>query len=76
MEDHCRPVLLSSKPKLKPSLFARISQGAFSPTLLLVRTEVVHTVQSPPLQVGSCQVCRSMKGKGDRGLGEIGESEC
>eukprot|EP00962_Isochrysis_galbana_P004188 scaffold1156_cov131-Isochrysis_galbana.AAC.4 len=25
---------------------------------------------------GSCQVCRSMKGEGDRGLGEIGESEC
>eukprot|EP00962_Isochrysis_galbana_P029248 scaffold9334_cov122-Isochrysis_galbana.AAC.2 len=30
----------------------------------------------PPLQAGSCQVCRSMKGEGDRGLGEIGESEC
>eukprot|EP00962_Isochrysis_galbana_P005622 scaffold1515_cov119-Isochrysis_galbana.AAC.3 len=29
-----------------------------------------------PLQAGSCQVCRSMKGEGDRGLGEIGESEC
>eukprot|EP00962_Isochrysis_galbana_P020918 scaffold6140_cov114-Isochrysis_galbana.AAC.4 len=42
----------------------------------IVRTEVVHTVQSPPLQAGSCHVCRSMKGEGDRGLGEIGESEC
>eukprot|EP00962_Isochrysis_galbana_P037711 scaffold13249_cov118-Isochrysis_galbana.AAC.3 len=42
----------------------------------IVRTEVVHTVQSPPLQAGSCQVCRSTKGEGDRGLGEIGESEC
>eukprot|EP00962_Isochrysis_galbana_P035544 scaffold12191_cov126-Isochrysis_galbana.AAC.5 len=30
----------------------------------------------PPLQAGSCQMCRSMKGEGDRGLGEIGESEC
>eukprot|EP00962_Isochrysis_galbana_P019674 scaffold5726_cov116-Isochrysis_galbana.AAC.5 len=39
-------------------------------------TEVVHTVQSPPLQAGSCQGCRSLKGEGDRGLGEIGESEC
>eukprot|EP00962_Isochrysis_galbana_P041196 scaffold15055_cov121-Isochrysis_galbana.AAC.4 len=35
-----------------------------------------HTVQSPPLQAGSCQVCRSMKGEGDRELGEIRESEC
>eukprot|EP00962_Isochrysis_galbana_P052084 scaffold23450_cov135-Isochrysis_galbana.AAC.2 len=30
----------------------------------------------PPLQAGSCHACRSMKGGGDRGLGEIGESEC
>eukprot|EP00962_Isochrysis_galbana_P002876 scaffold794_cov113-Isochrysis_galbana.AAC.2 len=52
--------------------------GSDSPlsTHPIVRTEVVHTVQSPPLQAGSCQVCRSMKGEGDRGLGEIGESEC
>eukprot|EP00962_Isochrysis_galbana_P003838 scaffold1072_cov118-Isochrysis_galbana.AAC.9 len=35
-----------------------------------------HPAQSPPLQAGSCQLCRSMKGEGDRGLGEIGESEC
>eukprot|EP00962_Isochrysis_galbana_P013193 scaffold3766_cov124-Isochrysis_galbana.AAC.1 len=28
-----------------------------------------------PLQAGSCHQCRSLKGEGDRGLGEIGESE-
>eukprot|EP00962_Isochrysis_galbana_P029140 scaffold9287_cov126-Isochrysis_galbana.AAC.4 len=33
----------------------------------------MHTVQSPPLQAGSCHECRSMKGGGDRGSGEIGE---
>eukprot|EP00962_Isochrysis_galbana_P036382 scaffold12569_cov181-Isochrysis_galbana.AAC.2 len=40
------------------------SSASSSPTIW---TEVVHTVQSPPLQAGSCQVCRTMKGEGDRG---------
>eukprot|EP00962_Isochrysis_galbana_P028480 scaffold9001_cov127-Isochrysis_galbana.AAC.4 len=37
-------------------------------TMGLLHPHLVHTVQSPPLQAGSCQVCRSMKGEGDRGL--------
>eukprot|EP00962_Isochrysis_galbana_P038221 scaffold13535_cov114-Isochrysis_galbana.AAC.7 len=61
-----------------PPLSLRDLYGGGTPlsTHPIVRTEVVHTVQPPPLQACSCHQCRSMKGEGDRGLGEIGESEC
>eukprot|EP00962_Isochrysis_galbana_P011799 scaffold3334_cov139-Isochrysis_galbana.AAC.6 len=45
----------------------------------LARNGAQCTQSNPPpfrLQAGSCQVCRSTEGEGDRGLGEIGESEC
>eukprot|EP00962_Isochrysis_galbana_P028003 scaffold8828_cov129-Isochrysis_galbana.AAC.5 len=57
---------LSCAPHRRPPVVCRRASA----------TEVVHTVQPPPLQAFSCHQCRSMKGEGDRGLGEIGESEC